>query len=225
MCTLMAGVILILLGVTGLGTAVKYIPRPVVIGFTNGIGVLIASTQVRDLLGLQTSQVPGSSWPACMSLWPARKRRPPQRLCWRCHHRGYPGPATGLGADSRSIVILLAGSAVAFVAQLPVGRSRAASAAFPAAHLRCMCPLPDGLAAALVLAGFHGGNARRHRIAALRGGRRSHVRRSTRPQRGADGSRDGQHCFHRSSAGCLQRAPSRGPRPTFARGHERRLQA
>ena len=42
MCTLMAGVILILLGVTGLGTAVKFIPRSVVIGFTNGIGVLIA---------------------------------------------------------------------------------------------------------------------------------------------------------------------------------------
>ena len=54
MCTLMAGVMLILLGVTGLGTAVKYIPRPVVIGFTNGIGVLIASTQIRDLFGLQT---------------------------------------------------------------------------------------------------------------------------------------------------------------------------
>src|SRR6185437_9850842 len=39
MCTLMAGVILMLLGITGLGTAVKFIPRPVVIGFTNGIGV------------------------------------------------------------------------------------------------------------------------------------------------------------------------------------------
>jgi SulP family sulfate permease len=59
MCTLMAGVMLILLGITGLGTAVKYIPRPVVIGFTNGIGVLIASTQIRDLFGLQTSEVPG----------------------------------------------------------------------------------------------------------------------------------------------------------------------
>jgi sulfate permease, SulP family len=59
MCTLMAGVILLLLGITGLGTAVKYIPRPVVIGFTNGIGVLIASTQIRDLFGLQTSEVPG----------------------------------------------------------------------------------------------------------------------------------------------------------------------
>src|SRR5262249_34116080 len=37
MCTLMAGGFLVILGVTGLGTAVKYIPRPVVIGFTNGI--------------------------------------------------------------------------------------------------------------------------------------------------------------------------------------------
>ena len=59
MCTLMAGFILILLGLTGLGTAVNYIPRPVVIGFTNGIGVLIASTQIRDFFGLTTPAVPG----------------------------------------------------------------------------------------------------------------------------------------------------------------------
>src|SRR5436190_23170790 len=59
MCTLMAGVILILLGLTGLGTAVKFIPRSVVIGFTNGIGVLIASTQIRDFFGLRLATVPG----------------------------------------------------------------------------------------------------------------------------------------------------------------------
>src|SRR3954447_20069752 len=59
MCTLMAGVILILLGLTGLGTAVKFIPRSVVIGFTNGIGILIASTQVRDFFGLRLAAVPG----------------------------------------------------------------------------------------------------------------------------------------------------------------------
>jgi SulP family sulfate permease len=46
--TMMAGVILMVMAVTGLGTAVKYIPRPVTIGFTNGIAVLIASTQVKD---------------------------------------------------------------------------------------------------------------------------------------------------------------------------------
>jgi SulP family sulfate permease len=59
MCTMMAGVILVALGLTGLGTAVTFIPRPVVIGFTNGIGVLIASTQIRDFFGLQMSEVPG----------------------------------------------------------------------------------------------------------------------------------------------------------------------
>jgi sulfate permease, SulP family len=53
LCTLMAGVMLVLLGATGMGTAVRYIPRPVVVGFTNGIAVLIASTQIKDFLGLQ----------------------------------------------------------------------------------------------------------------------------------------------------------------------------
>src|SRR3954447_24958609 len=56
--TLMAGVILIVMGATGFGTAVKFIPRPVTIGFTNGIAVLIASTQIKDFLGLQTGPVP-----------------------------------------------------------------------------------------------------------------------------------------------------------------------
>ena len=58
MVTLMAGVILMLMAVTGLGTAVKYIPRPVTIGFTNGIAILIASTQIKDFLGLRTDVVP-----------------------------------------------------------------------------------------------------------------------------------------------------------------------
>jgi SulP family sulfate permease len=59
MCTLMAGVFLVILGATGLGTAVKYIPRPVVVGFTNGIAVLIASTQIKDFFGLKVDKVPG----------------------------------------------------------------------------------------------------------------------------------------------------------------------
>ena len=59
MCTLMAGVLLVILGVTGLGTAVKYIPRPVVVGFTNGIAVIIASTQIKDFFGLKVDKVPG----------------------------------------------------------------------------------------------------------------------------------------------------------------------
>ena len=59
MCTLMAGVLLVVLGVTGLGTAVKFIPRPVVVGFTNGIAVIIASTQIKDFFGLKIEKVPG----------------------------------------------------------------------------------------------------------------------------------------------------------------------
>jgi SulP family sulfate permease len=53
MVTMMAGVILLFLAFTGLGTAVKFIPRPIVIGFTNGIALLIASTQIKDFLGLK----------------------------------------------------------------------------------------------------------------------------------------------------------------------------
>jgi sulfate permease, SulP family len=56
--TMMAGVILVVMGATGLGTAVKFIPRPVTIGFTNGIAVLIASTQIRDFLGLRAGTIP-----------------------------------------------------------------------------------------------------------------------------------------------------------------------
>jgi SulP family sulfate permease len=59
MCTMMAGVLLVVMGVSGLGVAVRFIPRPVVIGFTNGIAVLIASTQVKDFLGLPLEEVPG----------------------------------------------------------------------------------------------------------------------------------------------------------------------
>ncbi|MGA2859612.1 MAG: SulP family inorganic anion transporter [Candidatus Sulfotelmatobacter sp.] len=58
MCTLMAGVILLILGVTGLGTAVKFIPRPVVVGFTNGIAVIIASTQNQRFLRVENRQSP-----------------------------------------------------------------------------------------------------------------------------------------------------------------------
>jgi SulP family sulfate permease len=62
MCTVMAGLILVVMGLTGMGTAVKYIPRPIVIGFTNGIAILIASTQIKDFFGLSLEKVPGVFW-------------------------------------------------------------------------------------------------------------------------------------------------------------------
>ena len=56
--TLMAGVFLILLGVLRLGTIIKYIPYPIVVGFTSGIAVTIFTTQIKDLLGLTMDKVP-----------------------------------------------------------------------------------------------------------------------------------------------------------------------
>ncbi|MDP9114733.1 MAG: SulP family inorganic anion transporter [Acidobacteriota bacterium] len=58
MVTMMAGVILLFLGFTGLGAAVRFIPRPIVIGFTNGIALLIASTQIKDFFGLTMKENP-----------------------------------------------------------------------------------------------------------------------------------------------------------------------
>ena len=85
MCTMMAGVILVMLGLTRSGSAVRFIPRPVVVGFTNGIAVLIASTQIRDFLGLQMHENrAASSSIASRAHWRAicdtfSRRRPPWR--------------------------------------------------------------------------------------------------------------------------------------------------
>src|SRR5437879_1738934 len=57
-CTILAGVLLLLMGVARLGTAIKYIPYPVTMGFTSGIAVLIFSTQIKDFLGLRVEPVP-----------------------------------------------------------------------------------------------------------------------------------------------------------------------
>jgi len=58
--TLMAGVFLILFGVLRLGTIIKYIPYPIIVGFTSGIAVTIFTTQVKDLLGMSIDgTVPG----------------------------------------------------------------------------------------------------------------------------------------------------------------------
>lgn len=68
MCTAMAGGMLLVMGLTGLGTAVRYIPRPVTIGFTNGIAVLIASTQIKDFFGLAVEEVPSEFAPRMLAL-------------------------------------------------------------------------------------------------------------------------------------------------------------
>jgi len=77
--TIMAGVLLILLGVFKLGTIIKFIPYPIVVGFTSGIALTIFTTQIKDLFGLSMHIVPAdfiSKWIAyfqnfiSISLWP-----------------------------------------------------------------------------------------------------------------------------------------------------------
>jgi len=57
-CTILAGGLLVTLGLARLGTMIKYIPYPVTMGFTSGIAVLIFTTQIKDLLGLHIEKVP-----------------------------------------------------------------------------------------------------------------------------------------------------------------------
>ena len=56
--TLMAGVILVVMGLFHLGTVIKFIPYPIVVGFTAGIALTIFSTQINDFLGLGLTNVP-----------------------------------------------------------------------------------------------------------------------------------------------------------------------
>ncbi len=56
--TILAGVLLVIMGIAGLGAAIKFIPYPVIVGFTSGIAVIIFSSQVKDFLGLEIGSVP-----------------------------------------------------------------------------------------------------------------------------------------------------------------------
>jgi len=72
--TLLAGLILIAAGVLRLGQMIKYIPHPVVTGFTAGIAVIIASSQIKDFLGLAIDQVPADflpKWQAYLGALPS----------------------------------------------------------------------------------------------------------------------------------------------------------
>jgi SulP family sulfate permease len=71
--TLMAGVFLIMFGVLHLGTIIKYIPYPIIVGFTSGIALTIFTTQIKDLLGLTMTTVPSDfieKWIAYVGCFP-----------------------------------------------------------------------------------------------------------------------------------------------------------
>ena len=121
LCTMMAGVMLVIMGVTGMGKAVQFIPRPVVMGFTNGIAVLIASTQIRDFFGLRLEHSPGEFFARMKEL--------------AAHATTWSAPATLLAVLSLALILLtprvtkrvpgyivalFAGTAAAALLHLPV---------------------------------------------------------------------------------------------------------
>lgn len=57
--TLLAGILLLVMGLLKLGTVIKFIPYPIIVGFTSGIAVTIFTTQIKDLFGLTTEALPG----------------------------------------------------------------------------------------------------------------------------------------------------------------------
>jgi SulP family sulfate permease len=69
LCTLMAGVMLIVAGLLRIGTLVKYMPQPVITGFTAGIAVSIFSSQVKDLFGLRMGGVPAEFFSRWQAYW------------------------------------------------------------------------------------------------------------------------------------------------------------
>ena len=93
MVTVMAGILLLVMGLTGLGAAVRFIPRMVVIGFTNGIAILIASTQLKDFFGLRTGAVPSEFLPRMKLL--------------ASHFASLNPAALGLGLGTLAILIVL----------------------------------------------------------------------------------------------------------------------
>lgn len=70
-CTLMAGILLIIMGLARFGGMIKFIPFPVVTGFTSGIAVVIFSSQIKDLLGLRMETVPAEFFEKWEAYWHA----------------------------------------------------------------------------------------------------------------------------------------------------------
>ncbi len=145
-CTIMAGIMLFVMGLTGMGAMIKFIPYPVTMGFTSGIAVLIFSTQIKDFFGLEVDKVPAEfveklkvlaehfgslQWPTValalaslliIVLWPKR---------WA---RRVPG----------SIVALVFGTALVMILQIPVETIGSDSAEFRRACRVCNGPISRG---------------------------------------------------------------------------------
>src|SRR5439155_1140365 len=195
MCTVMAGILLVVMGATGMGTGVKFIPRPVVIGFTNGIAVLIASTQVKDFFGLHLERVPGVFWLRMKALAANSPTWSPTAtilavatvatmLVCRILSKRIPGP----------IVAMLGAHRHGFCIKAARGDYRHALRRNP---LRpsppCSASLACGAGSWTARAGVHRGDAGCDRVADVGGGLRPHEQRPPQSERGTDRPGSGEH--------------------------------
>jgi len=90
LATLMAGFIIVAFGLLRWGGAIKFMPYPVTIGFTSGIALIIFSSQIRDLLGLEMTAVPAPFVRQMGRLRPRLRFRPSPSRCWRRSSRCSP---------------------------------------------------------------------------------------------------------------------------------------
>ena len=116
-CTLLAGAILIVLGLARFGGAIKFIPYPVVVGFTSGIAVIIFSSQIKDLLGLPLGEVPGPFLEKWATIAPAIPRASPAAIgvsaasllilgVWPRLSRKVPAPIVAITAATAAVALL-----------------------------------------------------------------------------------------------------------------------
>ena len=112
--TVMAGIMLVGLGLARLGGAIKFIPHPVVTGFTSGIAVVIFSSQVKDLLGLRMGDVPAEFLPKWKAIGSALDTVDPATVAiavgsllvlmlWPRLSRRIPGPLVALVAAAVAV--------------------------------------------------------------------------------------------------------------------------
>jgi sulfate permease, SulP family len=220
LATIMAGIILVALGLARMGALIQFIPYPVVLGFTAGIGVVIASLQLPDFLGLQlagggehflekvgeiirtlpsASILRNSGW-----AWPPWRSWSPGPACaCRCRRRLVGLALAALAAWAAN---QWAGASIETIASRfsweAGGQSGAGIPPIPPMFvLPWQLPGPDGQAAAiefrprasLARGGLRHGDARGDRVTALRGDRRWAYAHPSRFQRGARRAGAGEH--------------------------------
>ena len=196
--TLMAGVLLVMMGFAKLGSAIKFIPHPVITGFTSGIAVIIFSSQVKDFLGLRMGAVPAefvSKWVAFADQRVERDTRCgrccgglARRSSWswpRISRSGFPAPFVALVVGDRRR------------ARGCISPSRRSAAVSDRSNASVPHPQLPHLSVAEVTGTrrprVHDRDARRDRVAPLGRGRGRNDRRPAPLEHGTGGARRREH--------------------------------